>query len=106
MIDMITFFKYLAIMGLVTYGIRMMPMVLFKEKITSVFIRSFLYYVPYAVLSAMTIPAIFSSTGNTVTAVAGCICAFVLAWFEKSLLTVAAAASGAVLLTELVLKFF
>lgn len=106
MIDMITFFKYLAIMGLVTYGIRMIPMVLFKEKITSVFIRSFLYYVPYAVLSAMTIPAIFSSTGNTVTAVTGCICAFVLAWFEKSLLTVAAAASGAVLLAELVLKFF
>ena len=106
MIDMITFFKYLAIMGLVTYGIRMIPLVLFKEKITSVFIRSFLYYVPYAVLSAMTIPAIFSSTGNTVTAVAGCICAFVLAWFEKSLLTVAAAASGVVLLAELVLKFF
>ena len=101
MIEMITFFKYLAIMGLVTYGIRLIPMLVFKEKITNVFIRSFLYYVPYAVLSAMTIPAIFSSTGDTISAIVGFVCAFCLAWFEKSLLTVAAFASLAVLIAEL-----
>lgn len=105
MSDVKLFFIYLAVMAGVTYLIRLIPFVLFKNKIENTFIKSFLYYVPYAVLGAMTFPAIFSSTGNTISAVAGCVVALILAWFEKSLLLVAACASLAVLVTEILLKF-
>lgn len=104
MINIKLFFAYLAIMAGVTYAIRMLPLVLFRKKIKNTFIKSFLYYIPYAVLGAMTFPAIFSSTGNVITATAGCITALILAWFEKSLLTVAACASLAVLVTDLVIR--
>ena len=55
----------IAVMALTTYLIRMLPMVIFRKKITNVRIQSFLYYVPYTVLAAMTFPAVFSSTGST-----------------------------------------
>ena len=105
MSDTVLFLKYVAVMAAVTYAIRAVPLVLCKKKIENVFVKSFLYYVPYAVLGAMTFPAVFYATSNIVTAVAGCVTAFILAWFEKSLLTVAACASLAVLCAELVLKF-
>lgn len=57
------YYVYLLVMSLVTYLIRMIPFVLVKKKIKNRFLLSFLYYVPYAVLSVMTIPAIFYSTG-------------------------------------------
>ena len=82
-----------AIMAGTTYLIRMLPMVIFKKKIRNVFIQSFLYYVPYAVLSAMTFPAIFSSTGSTASAAAGCAAPVLLAYFNRGLLTVAVGAS-------------
>ena len=69
----------------VTYLIRVLPFVIFKGKITNTFIKSFLYYVPYAVLGAMTFPAILFSTGNYISSIAGLIMAFK----EKSLLIVA-----------------
>ncbi|MDE5764948.1 MAG: AzlD domain-containing protein [Ruminococcus sp.] len=84
---------YIFVMASVTYLIRMIPFTFFKKKIKSQFIRSFLKYIPYAVLSAMTIPAIFYSTGNPVTAVAGTIIAVVLAFFDLPLIVVALAAS-------------
>ena len=62
---------YLAIMAISTYLIRAVPFALVQKKITSPFLRSFLYYIPYAVLTAMTIPAIFYSTGSLPTAIAG-----------------------------------
>ncbi|MEE0930151.1 MAG: AzlD domain-containing protein [Acutalibacteraceae bacterium] len=83
------FFIYLFIMAGVTYLIRTIPFVIFKGKITNTFIKSFLYYVPYAVLGAMTFPAIIFSTGNYTSAVVGLIVACILAFKEKSLLTVA-----------------
>ena len=103
MTDIVLFFEYLAVMAGVTYLIRMLPLVLFRKPITNRFIKSFLYYIPYAVLGAMTFPAIFSSTGNVATAVAGCITALILSWFEKSMLVAALAASLAVFLFGLVL---
>ena len=57
---------YIFVMAAVTYLIRMIPFTFFRKKIKSRFFRSFLYYIPYAVLSAMTIPAIFYSTGNKI----------------------------------------
>ena len=83
------FFLYLAAMALVTYAIRMIPFTLMRSKIKSPYIRSFLFYVPYAVLGAMTFPYIFYATGNIITAAIGTMVAFVLAFFNCSLLTVA-----------------
>ena len=99
------FFIYLLVIAGVTYLVRMLPMVLVKKKITNTFIRSFLYYVPYAVLGVMTVPAIFYSTSYLASAIIGFIVACVLAYFEKSLLTVAASACGAVLAAELIIKY-
>ena len=99
------FFIYLLVMAGVTYLVRMLPMVLVKKKITNTFIRSFLYYVPYAVLSVMTVPAIFYSTSYLASAIVGFVVAVILAYFKKSLLTVAASACGAVLLCEILIKY-
>ena len=96
------FFVYLIVTAGTTYLVRMLPLVLMKGKITNRFLLSFLHYIPYAVLSVMTIPAIFSATGDLRTAAAGFVVAMVLAWKGRSLLTVAAAACAAVLLTELI----
>lgn len=85
---------YIAVMAVVTYLIRMVPFAFFGKKIKSRFFRSFLYYIPYAVLSAMTIPAIFYSTGNIWTAIAGTAVAVLLAFFEMPLIVVAIAAAG------------
>ena len=97
------FFVYLIATAGTTYLVRMLPLVLMKGKITNRFLLSFLHYIPYAVLSVMTIPAIFSATGDLRTAAAGFAVAMVLAWKGKSLLTVAAAACAAVLAAELML---
>ena len=94
---------YIAVMAGVTYLIRMLPFAFFRKKITSTFLRSFLYYIPYAVLSAMTIPAIFYSTGNMATAVAGTLVALVLAYFNLPLIVVALAASVTAFITGLFL---
>ena len=85
---------YIAVMAGVTYLIRMVPFTLFRRKITSRFVRSLLYYLPYAVLSAMTIPAIFYSTGNIVTSIIGTVVAVILAYFGLPLIVVALAASA------------
>lgn len=96
----------IAVMAGVTYLVRMLPLVIFRKKIENTFIKSFLYYIPYAVLAAMTFPAIFSSTGGGIwSALAGLIVALVLAFFEKGLVTVAVCACAAVFLTEFAMHF-
>jgi len=92
---------YILVMAGVTYLIRMIPFSFFRKKIKSRFFKSFLYYVPYAVLSAMTIPAIFYSTGSVLTSVAGTIVALILAYFNMPLIIVALAASAAALITDI-----
>lgn len=101
-----TFFIYLAIMALTTYAIRVLPLVLCKGKIKNVFIQSFLTYIPYAVLGAMTFPAILYSTQEIISAVAGMIMAIFLAYRGKSLLTVAMAACVTVYIVELIQRLF
>ena len=86
---------YIAVMAGVTYLIRMIPFTAFRKKIKSPFFRSFLYYIPYAVLSAMTIPAIFYSTENLATSIIGTAVALVLAYLKLPLIVVALAASAA-----------
>ena len=91
----------IAIMAIMTYLIRVSPMVIFRKKIESVRIKSFLYYVPYTVLAAMTFPDIFSSTQSGVSAIAGCVVGVVLAYFNKGLLVVALGTAGTVFLMGL-----
>ena len=90
---------YILVMAGVTYLIRMIPFTLFRNKIRSRFFRSFLHYIPYAVLSAMTIPAIFHSTGSLSTAVVGTVIAVILAYLRQPLIVVALAAAAAALVT-------
>lgn len=94
---------YILVMAGVTYLIRMIPFTFFNKKIKSRFVRSFLKYIPYAVLSAMTIPAIFYSTGDVVTAAVGTVAAVALAFFNYPLIVVALAASLAAYLTSLIM---
>lgn len=96
---------YILVMAGVTYLIRMLPFTLFRKEIRSPFFKSFLYYVPYAVLSAMTIPSIFYATGSPVTAAAGTITAVLLAYFRKPLIVVALAASAAAFAADLLLQY-
>ena len=100
-----TFGRYLLTMAGVTYLVRMLPMVLIKKKIENRFLLSFLYYIPYAVLTVMTVPAILYSTSSVLSAVVGTATALVLAFFNKGLLTVAGFSCAAVLITELILQF-
>ncbi|MBQ1440489.1 MAG: AzlD domain-containing protein [Clostridia bacterium] len=88
---------YIAVMAGVTYLIRMIPFAAFRKQIKSEFFRSFLYYVPYAVLTAMTVPAIFYSTGSILTAAVGTAVAVILAYLDMPLIAVALAASAAAL---------
>lgn len=87
------------IMAVFTYLPRMLPLTFFRKEITSPFIRSFLYYVPYAVLSALTFPSIFYATGNIYSAIGGCIVAIYFSYQKKGLVFVAIVA----MLTSLVI---
>ena len=98
------FWLYLLTMAGITYLIRMLPLVLMKKKIKNRFVLSFLYYIPYAVLSVMTIPAIFSSTTYVIAAVAGFVVAMLLSYFEKSLVVVAASSCAVVYIVELIIR--
>ena len=97
-------YVYIFTMALTTYLIRVVPMTLFRRPIRSVFLKSFLQYVPYACLTAMTFPAILTSTATVISGAAALIVAVVLAYRGKGLLTVSLAASGAVLVVEFLLK--
>ena len=91
---------YLILMAGVTYLIRVLPFAFFTKKVTNRCLRSFLFYVPYAVLSAMTFPAILYSTGSMITAALGTLAALTLAFFDCSLTVVAVAAAAVVFLTS------
>ena len=91
------------LMAAVTYLIRMLPFTLLRKKIRNRFFRSLLYYLPFAILSAMTIPAIFYSTGSIAAAVAGTVVACALAFFELPLIAVALAAAAVAFLSGFVM---
>ena len=97
---------YTFVMAAVTYLIRMLPFVVFRKPIQNRFIKSFLYYVPYAVLGAMTFPAILYSTSNLISAAVGLAVSVILAWLGRGLLTVAVSACVAVYLTEWIMVLF
>ena len=96
-------YLYIFTMALTTYLIRVLPLTIFRKPIRSRFLRSFLHYVPYACLSAMTFPAILSSTASVLSGTAALVVAVFLAYRGKSLLTVSLSASAAVMATEWVM---
>ena len=96
---------YIAVMAGVTYLIRMLPLAIFKTRINSRFLRSFLYYVPYAVLGAMTFPAILYSTATMWSALAGMAAALILSFMGKGLLPVALVSTAAVFITECLMRW-
>ena len=90
-------------MAVVTYIIRVLPLALLINRLQSRYFRSFLYYVPYAVLGVMTFPKVIYSTGDLVSAICGTVVALVLAYFEKGLIIVALGAVIAVYLFGLLI---
>lgn len=94
---------YIIVMAAVTYLIRMLPLTLIRREIKSKFVKSFLYYVPYATLAAMTFPAILHASDDMRASIAGFAVALVLAFRRKSLLTVAMCACAVVFIAEMIL---
>lgn len=94
------------IMAVTTYLIRMIPFTFFRKKINNRYIQSVLYYIPYTVLSAMTIPSVFYATGDFPSAIVGTAVAVILAYRKCPLIVVALCASLAAYLTMLALPFF
>ena len=82
--DFMKFLPYLLVMAGVTYLVRVVPFILINKKIENRFINSFLYYIPYTVLAAMTFPAILYATGNIVSAVAGLLVAIVISFRDAA----------------------
>lgn len=93
------------VMAVVTYLIRVLPLVLFRREIKSPYMKSFLYYIPFACLASMTFPEILWSADTTAGSVAGFIVAVILALRKKSLITVALAACVAVFVVERIAAF-
>ena len=93
-------YLYILTMALTTYLIRVLPLTIFRKPIKSRFLQSFLHYVPYCCLTAMTFPAILSSTASLISGAAALIVAVALAYWGKSLIVVAVSSSAAVMLTE------
>lgn len=102
-IDPLHFVISLLIMAGVTYLLRLLPMLLIRRRIQNRFIRSFLYYIPYAVLAVMAIPAIFHATTYLISGIIAGIVAITLAYFRQSLIVVATGSALAVLITELII---
>ena len=99
-------YTYILAMALTTYLIRVLPLAVFRKPIKSRFVKSFLHYVPYACLTALTFPAILYDTAYFLSGAAALIVAVVLAYRGKSLLTVSVASCAAVFLTERILALF
>ena len=95
---------YILTMAVTTYLIRVLPLTVFRKPIRSRFLKSFLHYVPYACLTAMTFPAILTSTESVLSGAAALLAAVVLAFRGKSLLVVSLASCAAVFITEQLLK--
>lgn len=101
---MSNFYIYLAVMFIVTYLIRVLPLVLINRQIENRFVRSFLAYIPYTVLGAMTFPAIFHAVGvSPICGISAAGLGIILAFFKRGLCTVAAGAAIAAYLTMVIL---
>lgn len=94
---------YVFVMAAVTYIIRALPFTVLRREIKSVWLKSFLYYVPYAVLGAMTFPAIFYATGSFITSAVGCAAAVVVSLLGGNLVIAATVSVVAALITGFII---
>ena len=94
----------IAVMAIVTYLPRALPLSLMREKVKMPFMQSFLEYMPYAVLGAMTFPAVLESTSSPISAGIGALVALVMALCKCNLLPVALCATSAVFIIEWAMK--
>ena len=94
---------YIAIMILITYAIRVLPLTLIRKQIKNRFLQSFLYYVPYVTLAVMTFPAIVNATQSPLAGAAALLVGIVLAWCGAGLFPVAVACCVVVFVLELFL---
>lgn len=94
---------YILVMAAVTYLVRVLPLTLIRREIKNRFIRSFLYYVPYATLSVMTFPAILEATQSPVSAAAALAVDIVLAWKGASLFLVSVLGCAVVFILEFII---
>lgn len=92
---------YIFVMAAVSYLIRMAPLALIRREITNKYLRSFLFYVPYATLAVMTFPAIMEATQTPVAGLLALLAGIVLAWKGCSLFQVAVLCCAVVFSVEL-----
>ena len=95
----------LAVMAGITYLLRVLPMVFIKKKITNTFICSFLYYVPYTVLSVMTFPTVLYCTGSYYSGIAATAVCILLSYLGRGMMTVALGGVGTVIITEVIERY-
>lgn len=95
---------YIFTMAIITYLLRAAPLTIFRKKIENKFVCSFLYYVPYSCLTALTLPSVLYATESIISAAAGLIVAVLLGLRNKGLFTVAASACVVVFITERILS--
>lgn len=94
---------YIAVIALVSYLIRVLPLTLIRKPITNVTLNSFLYYVPYVTLAVMTFPAILHATDTPIAGACALLVGIISAWQGKSLFQVAVFCCTVVLGIELIL---
>ena len=94
-------FGYIAVMAVVTYLIRMIPLVLLKKEITNTWVKSFLYYVPYVTLAVMTFPAIIHATQTPISGLVALIAGIIAAWLGAGLFPVSVICCVLVFVIEL-----
>ncbi len=97
-------YAYIMTMFVVSFAVRVLPLTLIKKPITNKFVKSFLYYVPYATLAAMTFPTILYATQSPISGAAALIVGLAAAWFGFDLFKVAVSCCGVVLLVEMFIR--
>jgi len=99
----LSIYIYILVTALVSYAIRALPMTLIRKPIKNIFIKSFLYYVPYVTLAVMTFPAMIEATQSKIAGIIALVCGIIAAWFNQSLFKVAVICCMVVFIAELVL---
>ncbi|MBR4868711.1 MAG: AzlD domain-containing protein [Clostridia bacterium] len=94
---------YIGVMAVVSYFIRVTPLLVMRREIKNTFIKSFLYYVPYVTLSLMTFPAIMDATQSPYAGLAALLIGVIMAYCKRSLLQVAVTCCAVVFILELFL---
>ena len=95
-------YVYIAIMVLITFVIRVLPLTLIRGQIKNQFLQSFLYYVPYVTLAVMTFPAIVNATQSPIAGAAALAAGIILAWIGAGLFPVAVSCCVIVFILELI----